>query len=465
MPNSVFFGNIYDINCVVYKYTAIHGYKNKDAKGDYDMKPYKELTKNELLTVKAALEEEYKTLEAKGLKLNMARGKPGFTQLDLCEPMLDIINSASDMKTMMGNDTRNYGDLDGIGECRSLMADMMSVKKENVIVCGNSSLNVMYDTISRSFTHGVNGSTPWFKLDKIKFLCPVPGYDRHFKITETFGFEMINIPLYDDGPDMDMVEEYVNNDPAVKGIWCVPKYSNPTGISYSDEVVKRFAALKPAAEDFRIYWDNAYCIHHLYEDTQDEILNILDECEKAGNPNMVYIFSSTSKISFPGSGVSAIASSVENINYILSRMTVQTIGHDKINQLRHARFFKDINGLNAHMKKHAELLRPKFAAVLDALESEIAGLEIGTWIKPRGGYFISFDSMPGCAKAIVSMCKDLGVVMTGAGATFPYGKDPKDSNIRIAPTFPSVEEMKEAAEVFVLCVKLVSVNKLLAEMN
>ena len=429
------------------------------------MKPYKELTKNELLTVKAALEEEYKTLESKGLKLNMARGKPGFTQLDLCEPMLDIINSASDMKTMMGNDTRNYGDLDGIGECRHLMADMMSVKKENVIVCGNSSLNVMYDTISRSFTHGVNGSTPWFKLDKIKFLCPVPGYDRHFKITETFGFEMINIPLYDDGPDMDMVENYVNNDPAVKGIWCVPKYSNPTGISYSDEVVRRFAALKPAAEDFRIYWDNAYCIHHLYEDTQDEILNILDECEKAGNPNMVYIFSSTSKISFPGSGVSAIASSVENINYILSCMTVQTIGHDKINQLRHARFFKDINGLNEHMKKHAELLRPKFAAVLDALDSEIAGLEIGSWIKPRGGYFISFNSLPGCAKSIVSMCKDLGVIMTGAGATFPYGKDPEDSNIRIAPTFPSVEEMKEAAEVFVLCVKLVSVNKLLAEME
>ena len=429
------------------------------------MKPYKELTKNELLTAKAALEEEYKTFESMGLKLNMARGKPGFTQLDLCEPMLDIINSASDMKTMMGNDTRNYGDLDGIGECRRLMADMMSVEKDNVIVCGNSSLNVMYDTISRSFTFGVNGSTPWFKLDKVKFLCPVPGYDRHFKITETFGIEMINIPLYNNGPDMDMVEEYVNNDPAVKGIWCVPKYSNPTGISYSDDVVKRFAALKPAAEDFRIYWDNAYCIHHLYEDTQDEILNILDECKKAGNPNMVYIFSSTSKISFPGSGVSAIASSRENIDYILSLMTVQTIGHDKINQLRHARFFKDINGLNEHMKKHAELLRPKFAAVLDALDSEIADLGIGTWIKPRGGYFISFDAMPGCAKAIVSMCKDLGVVMTGAGATFPYGKDPKDSNIRIAPTFPSVEEMAVAAKVFVLCVKLVSVNKLLADME
>lgn len=426
-----------------------------------NMKPYKELTKNELLTVKAALEEEYKAMEAKDLKLNMARGKPGFTQLDLCVPMLDIINSASDMRTVLGNDTRNYGDLDGIGEIRHLMAAMMDVKKDNVLVCGNSSLNIMYDTVSRSFTHGVNGSEPWYKLEKVKFLCPVPGYDRHFKITETFGIEMINIPLYDDGPDMDLVEQYVNNDPAVKGIWCVPKYSNPTGISYSDEVVKRFANLKPAAEDFRIYWDNAYCIHHLYEETQDEILNILEECEKAGNPDMVYIFFSTSKISFPGSGVSAIASSLTNIDFILSHMTVQTIGHDKINQLRHARFFKDMDGLNEHMKKHAQLLRPKFEAVLNTLDKELSGLEIGSWIKPRGGYFISFNALPGCAKDIVAKCKALGVILTGAGATFPYGKDPEDSNIRIAPTFPSVEEMEEAAKVFVLCVKLSSVEKLL----
>ena len=429
------------------------------------MKAYKDLTKDELLTLKAALEEEYKTMESKGLNLNMARGKPGFSQLELCMPMLDVVNSSSDMRTVLGNDTRNYGDLDGIGECRRLMADMMNVEKDNVVVCGNSSLNIMYDTVARSMTHGVNGSTPWCKLDKVKFLCPVPGYDRHFKITETFGIEMINIPLYDNGPDMDLVEKYVNNDPAVKGIWCVPKYSNPTGISYSDEVVKRFANLKPAAEDFRIYWDNAYCIHHLYEDTQDEILNILEECEKAGNPNMVYIFASTSKISFPGSGVSAVASSLENIKFIMSHMTVQTIGHDKINQLRHARFFKDINGLNAHMKKHAELLRPKFAAVLDTLDAELSGLEIGKWIKPRGGYFVSFDSMPGCAKAIVAKCKALGVVMTGAGATFPYGKDPLDSNIRIAPTFPSIEEMQIASKVFVLCVKLASVEKLLSDMN
>ncbi|MBQ9984216.1 MAG: aminotransferase class I/II-fold pyridoxal phosphate-dependent enzyme [Lachnospiraceae bacterium] len=425
------------------------------------MKAYKDMTKDELLSLKAALEEEYKIAEAKGLKLNMARGKPGFSQLALTMPMLDVINSQSDMRTMLGNDTRNYGDLDGIGECRRLMANILGVPKDNVIVCGNSSLNIMYDTVSRSMIHGVNGSTPWCKLDKVKFLCPVPGYDRHFKITETFGIEMINIPLYDDGPDMDMVEQYVNNDDSVKGIWCVPKYSNPTGISYSDEVVRRFANLKPAATDFRIYWDNAYAIHHLYKETQDNILNILSECEKAGNPDMVYMFTSTSKISFPGSGVSAIASSLKNVDFIESYMTVQTIGHDKINQLRHSRFFKDIDGLNAHMELHANLLRPKFEAVLTTLENELGGLEIGSWIKPRGGYFISFNALPGCAKAIVAKCKDLGVELTGAGATFPYGKDPEDSNIRIAPTFPSPEEMDEAAKIFVLCVKLVSVDKML----
>lgn len=427
------------------------------------MRAYKEMSREELLAQKAELEKEYKTLEAKGLTLNMARGKPGFSQLALSMPMLDVINSDSDMRTVLGNDTRNYGDLDGIGESRRLMADMMSVPKDNVVVCGNSSLNIMYDTVSRSMTHGVNHSTPWCKLDNVKFLCPVPGYDRHFRITEYFGIEMVNIPLYDDGPDMDMVEEYVNKDAAVKGIWCVPKYSNPTGISYSDEVVRRFANLRPAAEDFRIYWDNAYCIHHLYDDMQDEILNILEECEKAGNPDMVYIFASTSKISFPGSGISAIAASLKNIDFIKSQMAIQTIGHDKINQLRHSRFFKDIDGLRSHMKSHAGLLRPKFEAVLGTLDRELTGLEIGSWIKPRGGYFISFDSLPGCAKNIVAKCKALGVVLTDAGATFPYGKDPEDSNIRIAPTFPTPEEMEEAAKVFVLCVKLASVEKLLSD--
>lgn len=427
----------------------------------YRMKAYQELSREELLALKEQLVAAYEDAKGKGLKLDMSRGKPGISQLDLSVEMLDVINSSSDMRTVLGNDTRNYGDLDGIGECRRLLADMMSVKKDNVVVCGNSSLNIMYDTVSRSMIKGVNGSTPWCKLDKVKFLCPVPGYDRHFKITEYFGIEMINIPLYEDGPDMDMVEQYVNNDPAVKGIWCVPKYSNPTGISYSDEVVRRMANLKPAAEDFRLFWDNAYCIHHLYEDKQDEILNILEECEKAGNPDMVYIFASTSKVTFPGSGVSAVASSLKNIDFIESQMTVQTIGHDKINQLRHARYFKNIDGMKEHMKKHADLMRPKFEAVLDVLEKELGGLGIGSWTKPHGGYFISFDAMEGCAKAIVAKCKEAGVVLTGAGATFPYGKDPKDSNIRIAPSFPTPEEMAMATDLFVLCVKLVSVEKLL----
>ncbi len=427
------------------------------------MKKYQELSREELFALKTELEAAYEKEKAKGLKLDMSRGKPGVSQLALSMEMLDVINSESDMRTMLGNDTRNYGDLDGIGECRRLMANMMSVNKDNVVVCGNSSLNIMYDTVSRSMTKGVNGSTPWAKLDKVKFLCPVPGYDRHFKITEYFGIEMINVPLLEDGPDMNIVEEYVNNDASVKGIWCVPKYSNPTGVSYSDEVIRRFAHLKPAAEDFRIFWDNAYCIHHLYDDRQDEILNILEECEKAGNPNMVYIFASTSKVTFPGSGVAAIASSLENIDFIESQMTVQTIGHDKINQLRHSRYFGGIDGMKEHMRKHADLMRPKFEAVLKVLEEELDGLGIGSWTRPNGGYFISFDAMEGCAKAIVAKCKEAGVVLTGAGATYPYGIDPKDSNIRIAPSFPTPEEMAMATDLFVLCVKLVSVEKLLNE--
>ncbi len=429
------------------------------------MKAYGTKNREELLALKAELEQQFQTEEAKGHSFNMARGKPGASQLAISMPLLDAINGDSDMNTLLGNDTRNYGDWDGIGECRRMMAGMLGVQKDNVIICGNSSLNIMYDTIVRSVAKGVNGSTPWCKLDKVKFLCPVPGYDRHFKITELFDIEMVNIPLYEDGPDMDLVEQYVNHDPSVKGIWCVPKYSNPTGISYSDEVVRRFANLKPKAEDFRIFWDNAYCIHHIYHDVQDEILNILEECEKAGNPNMVYIFASTSKISFPGSGVSAIATSLENMDYIKKFMTTQIIGHDKINQLRHVRFFKNIDGLKEHMKKHADILRPKFEAVLSILESELDGLEIGSWTKPRGGYFISFESLPGCAKAIVAKCKQLGMVLTDAGATYPYGKDPADSNIRIAPSFPTPEEMVEATKLFVLCVKLASVEKLLSEMG
>ena len=362
---------------------------------------------------------------------------------------------------MDGIDTRNYGLMDGIIEAKHLLADVMSVPAENVIVYGNSSLSIMYDTISRSVTHGVMGSTPWCKLEQVKFLCPVPGYDRHFAITQHFGIEMILIPMTPDGPDMDLVEKYVNEDPAVKGIWCVPKYSNPQGISYSDETVRRFAALKPAAKDFRIYWDNAYAIHHLYEDKQDQILEILSECEKAGNPDMVYEFCSTSKITFSGSGIAAMASSPANLADIKKTLTLQTIGYDKVNQLRHARYFKNVEGMMAHMKKHADILRPKFEAVLSVLDRELGGLGIGEWTRPLGGYFISFDAMEGCAKAIVEKCKEAGVVLTGAGATFPYGKDPKDSNIRIAPTFPTSEEMAAATDIFVLCVKLVSVEKLL----
>ena len=407
------------------------------------------------------MNKEYAEAKAKGLALDMSRGKPSAKQLDVSLGLLDTINSSSDLKALDGTDCRNYGVLDGIPEAKKLMADMMGTTPDHVIVYGNASLNIMYDQISRAYTHGILGNTPWCKLDKVKFLCPVPGYDRHFAITERFGIEMINIPMSESGPDMGMVEEYVSKDASVKGIWCVPKYSNPQGYTYSEETVKRMAALKPAAEDFRIFWDNAYVIHDLYDDNKDEIADIISECEKAGNPDMVFEFASTSKVSFPGSGIAALATSANNIADIKKQLTIQTIGHDKLNQLRHVRFFKDINGLKEHMRKHAEFMRPKFEAVESVLEEELGGLGIGSWTEPKGGYFISFDAMDGCAKAIVAKCKEAGVKLTGAGATFPYGKDPKDSNIRIAPSFPTPEEMKQAADLFVLCVKLVSVEKLL----
>ena len=426
------------------------------------MKPLKELTREELLALKETLNKEYEEAQAKGLKLDMSRGKPGVSQLDLSLPMLDILTAKDEMKASNGMDIRNYGVLDGLPEAKQLMAEMMDTTPDHVVVFGNASLTIMYDTVARAMVKGLLGETPWCKLDKVKFLCPVPGYDRHFAITESFGIEMINIPMNSDGPDMDLVEKYVSEDESVKGIWCVPKYANPTGISYSDEVVKRLAALKPAAKDFRIFWDNAYCIHHLYEDQQDEILDILSECEKAGNPDMVFEFGSTSKVSFPGAGIAAMAASKANLDDLKKSMTIQTIGHDKMNQMRHVKFFKNRAGLDEHMKKHAALMRPKFEAVLEVLNEELGGLEIGSWIVPRGGYFISFNALEGCAKAIVEKCKEAGVVMTGAGATYPYGKDPLDSNIRIAPSFPTPEEMKEAAKLFVLCVKLVSVEKLLA---
>lgn len=426
------------------------------------MKPYREMSRDELLSLKAELDKQFEDAKGKGLKLDMSRGKPTPAQLDMAMDIMNTLNSDSDMMTENGMDTRNYGLMDGIPEAKRLMADMMGgIPAENVIVYGNASLSIMYDTVSRSVTHGVMGNTPWCKLDKVKFLCPAPGYDRHFAITQHFGIEMITIPMTPAGPDMDLVEKYVAEDEAVKGIWCVPKYSNPQGISYSDETVRRFAALKPAAKDFRIYWDNAYVVHHLYDDKQDEILEILSECEKAGNPDLVYEFASTSKVSFAGAGISAFAASKANIEEAKRSMTIQTIGHDKVNQLRHVRYFKNMDGIMAHMRKHAEIIRPKFEATLAVLDKELSGLGIGEWTKPLGGYFISFDAMEGCAKAIVAKCKEAGVVLTGAGATFPYGKDPKDSNIRIAPTYPTAEEMAAASDLFVLCVKLVSVEKLL----
>ena len=428
------------------------------------MTAYKDRSKEELLQEKSQLEAQYKEFQGKGLKLDMSRGKPSAAQLDLSMGMMDVLDSFTDLKCEAGIDCRNYGVMDGIPEAKRLLGELIEVPADNIIIYGNSSLNVMFDVVSHAFTHGIMGMTPWHTLDKVKFLCPVPGYDRHFSITEYFGVEMINVPMTPQGPDMDLVEKLVSEDEAIKGIWCVPKYSNPQGYTYSDETVRRFAALKPAAKDFRIFWDNAYNVHHLYDEPQDVILELLSECEKAGNPDMVYKFSSTSKISFPGSGVAAISASKANLDDLRTHLTIQTIGHDKLNQLRHVRYFKDIHGIETQMKKHAEILRPKFEAVLEILDRELGDLEIGTWTKPHGGYFISFESLDGCAKAIVAKAKEAGVVMTGAGATYPYKKDPHDSNIRIAPSFPPIDELVQATELFVLCVKLVSVDKLLENM-
>ncbi|MGN1482082.1 aminotransferase class I/II-fold pyridoxal phosphate-dependent enzyme [Porcipelethomonas sp.] len=419
-----------------------------------------EMDKNELVSMKKQWDDEYNTFKAKGLKLNMARGKPGPEQLELSMDMMDVLNSKSSLIGVNGDDYRNYGILEGIPEARDMFSKMIGVHDDEILVCGNASLNIMYDVVSTSFLKGVNGSTPWCKLEKVKFLCPVPGYDRHFAICENFGIEMINIPTDENGPDMDMVEKLVSSDDSIKGIWCVPQYSNPTGYIYSDETVKRFAALKPKAEDFRIFWDNAYCIHHLV-DSPKLILNLMDECRKAGNEDMVYIFGSTSKVTFPGAGVAALGTSKNNIAFLKKVMGIRTIGYDKINQLRHVRYFGDYQGLLKHMDKHKTILAPKFEAVIDMLEKEIAPLGIGSWTKPQGGYFVSFDSLPGCAKRIVALCKEAGVTLTGAGATYPYGKDPEDKNIRIAPTYPSVEELKMAMEIFCLAVKIASAETVL----
>ena len=422
---------------------------------------YTEMNKEQLSEEKALLDQKYEEFKAKGLNLTMARGVPAPEQLDLSINML-LHCLDGDTKSKSGADCRSYGVLDGIPEAKELFMEMLGVGADEVIVGGNSSLQMMYDTIIRALQLGVLGSEkPWCKYDHVKFLCPAPGYDRHFAMCEALGIEMIPIEYKEDGPDMDEVERLVASDESIKGIWCVPMYSNPTGITYSDEVVRRFANLKPAAKDFRIFWDNAYCVHHLVNDAPDKLLNIIDECKKAGNPDMVFEFSSTSKISFPGGGLAVICASKANIDFIKKQMAMQTIGFDKLNQLRHAKFFKNYDGIVEHMRHHAAIIRPKFEVVLYKLEQELKPLGIASWTKPRGGYFISFDGMEGTAKRIVALAKEAGVTMTDAGATYPYGKDPHDSNIRIAPTYPSVSDLLKAIDLFCVCVRLAAVEKLL----
>lgn len=428
------------------------------------MTEYKDLSTDEMRTLYDALEKQYEEYCALNLELNMARGKPSPEQLELSMPMLDCVNSTSDYRAADGTDCRNYGVLAGLPEARTFIASMLDVAPEQVIVCGASSLNVMFDTIARAWISGLGGQLPWSKLDSVKFICPVPGYDRHFAICEHFGIEMIPVELGEDGPDVAEVARLVA-DPSVKGIWCVPQYSNPCGYTYSDEVVRGLAVLKPAASDFRIFWDNAYAVHHLYDEPtqQDRVLNIIDACADAGHPDMVFEFCSTSKVTLPGAGISAFVSSVANVNEMLAAMGAQTIGFDKLNQLRHVRFLKDAEGVAAHMSKHAELLRPRFEKVLEIFDEDLGDTGIGSWTRPRGGYFISFTGLDGTAKATVAKAKEAGVALTGAGATWPYGNDPHDSNIRIAPSFPSIEELEQAARIFTVCARMTALEKLMGE--
>lgn len=424
---------------------------------------YNEYSRERLESEYSSLVKAYENVKSKGLSLNMARGKPGKEQLDLSLPILDLLNSKSVFLGSDNVDCRNYGLLDGITECRHLFGDLLGVDAEHVMVGGCSSLNMMFDTISCMMTKPIcEGCKPWYEVKDRKFLCPVPGYDRHFGITQYYGFEMIPVPMTDEGPDMDVVERLVSQDDTIKGIWCVPKYSNPQGITYSDETVRRFAALKPAAPDFRIIWDNAYCIHDI-NDTPDTLLNIVDECKKTGNINLPILFCSTSKITFPGAGVAAMAASPDNMKVFKNKYNYQVISYDKLNMLRHTLYFKNFEGVKAHMEKHKAILRPKFEIVLNALSSKLVDTGIASWTNPNGGYFVSVDVLKGTAKRVVQLCREAGVVLTGAGATYPLGIDPDDSNIRIAPTFPPNDELETAMDVFCICAKLAACEKLLSK--
>ena len=424
------------------------------------MSEYLEMSREELQKEFKAVKQQYERLRSMHLSLDMSRGKPGFDNMDLSEKMFDLVGNDTGFKNISGIDCRNYGGLDGLTELKNLFAEILELEPDQIIVGGNSSLNMMFDTIAQAMTHGM-GAEPWCKQENIKFLCPVPGYDRHFAITEYFGIKLIPVPTNSEGPDMEVVEEWVK-DAGVKGIWCVPKYSNPEGITYSDETVRRMARLKPAASDFRIFWDNAYAVHDLYENG-DTLLNIYDECVKAGNPDLPLIFTSTSKITFPGAGVAAQAASPNNVAMLKGRMKFQTIGPDKLNQLRHARMFRSAEDVKEHMKKHAEILRPKFEAVLSELEKQLAPTGVAHWTNPKGGYFVSLYVKEGCAKRVEQLCANAGMILTPAGATYPYGVDSTDSNLRIAPSYPSVEEIKNASVVLCTAVKYAVLEKLLAE--
>lgn len=423
---------------------------------------YFSLSEQELRSEYEQVNEKYEQYRSQHLKLDMSRGKPCPEQLELSKPMLSLVGADDHVQAEDGSDCLNYGGIDGIPEVKRLFAEMMGVNTSEIMIGCNSSLNMMFDTIARAMQHGVLDSTePWGKLPKVKFICPSPGYDRHFAICEYFNIEMIVVELTADGPDMDAVEHLVREDASIKGIWCVPKYSNPEGITYSDQTVDRLAQMETKANDFRIFWDDAYTVHHL-TDHPDPLKNILSACKDAGNPDRVFMFSSTSKITFPGAGVAMMAASKDNVESIRKQISFQTIGPDKVNQLRHVRFLKDMDQLKDHMKKQAAVIKPKFDLVLNKLESELGGLEIASWNKPNGGYFISFNTLDGCAKQVVNMAEQAGVKLTQAGATYPYGHDPRDRNIRIAPTYPSLPELEKAIDVLCLCVQMASIKKILS---